>query len=315
MKTLVAAVCLAFLFPPPARALLSRPDAQPTAAQPAPVVPALQQVAVIGASISAGIGLDRSSNPFAGEKSKLQLAQIVDASILGAHDAPWNGADFNFFSSPEAIAKRSAADAKAEKPSALVALDYCFWLAYGPGSDEKREARLEVGLKSLEAFTCPVLVGDLPDFRGAGTNPLFLPKESIPPAETLARLNKRLYAWADARKNVIVVPQAEFLRKLIADEPITVGATTYEPGSKPRLLQADNLHTTLEGTCALWIAAVEAWRAHSPELPAAAFLIDAPALAVKAEELAQAAPTKKGKGKAPKSGKDPGKKQKIGAGS
>ncbi|MCY2960983.1 MAG: hypothetical protein NTY35_12535 [Planctomycetota bacterium] len=274
-------------------------------------VPVLQHLAIVGASVSAGIGLDPTANPFAGEKSKLQLAQIVDASITGPHEVPHNGADFNFFSSPEAIAKRSAADAKAAKPTALVAIDFLFWMGYGPGGDEKREERVATGLKLLEAFTCPVLVGDLPDFRGAGTNPMYLPKESIPSAEALARINKRIYEWSKDRKNVVIVPMAEMLRKLIADEPFTVAGTTFEKGSKPRLLQADNLHTTLEGTCALWALAVEAWRKTDATMPADALLVDIPALVEKAQQPAAGATS--GKVKAKKA-KPAAKKEKAGAG-
>lgn len=278
-------------------------------------VPALQQIAVIGASVSAGIGLDPTANAFAGEKSKLQLAQIVDASILAPHAAPFNGADFNFFSSPEPIAKRSAASAKAAKPSALVAIDYLFWLGYGPGSDAKRADRVDAGLKLLESFTCPVLVGDLPDFHGAGTNPMYLPPSSIPPAEAIAAMNKRIYAWAKEHKNVVMVPMGEMLRKVIVDEEFTVAGTTFGKGSKERLLQPDNLHTTLEGTCGLWALAVEAWRAADPTLPAEAFLIDIPALAKKAEEVAaNAAPAKEKKGKKAERVKPVPKKEKAGTG-
>jgi hypothetical protein len=108
-------------------------------------------------------------------------------------------------------------------------------------------------------------------------------------------MNKRLAAWAKDRKNVVLVPMAEMLRKLIVDEPLTVAGTTYGQGSKARLLQADNLHTTLEGTCALWLLAVEAWRAQDPTLPADAILMDVPALVAKAQ--AAPAPPQKGKAK------------------
>jgi len=287
------------------------PTAPAPAAKAAVAVPALQRCAVVGASVSAGFGLDPGANAFAGEKSKLQMAQIVDASIAGPHETPHNGADLNFFSSPEGIAKRAAADAKAARPTALVAIDYLFWMGYGPGGDEKREERVATGLKHLEAFACPVLVGDLPDFRGAGTNPMYLPKESIPSAEALAAMNKRIYAWALDRKNVVIVPMAEMLRKLITDEPFTVGGTLFDKGSKPRLLQADNLHTTLEGTCALWALAVEAWRKADATIPEDAFLIEVPTLAKKAAEARESAAPVKGKAKKTKPA---AKKEKAGAG-
>ncbi len=288
---LLLPLLLAATFQPIARTVLETESAPKAVA----AVPALKHLAVIGASVSAGIGLDPTANAFAGEQSKVQLAQIVNASILAPHDEPHNGADFNFFSSAEPIAKRSAAAAKAAKPTALVAIDYLFWLGYGPGSDSSRADRLDAGLKLLEGFTCPVLVGDLPDFHGAGTSPMYLPKSSIPPSEALSAMNKRVYAWAKEHKNVVVVPMAEMLRKVIADEEFTVGGTTYGKGSKSRLLQADNLHTTLEGTCGLWALAVEAWRAADPTLPAEAIAIDVPALAKKVEAAAAAAPAPKGK--------------------
>lgn len=312
-QQLFSSFVFAFALTVPAAALAGdSPGAAATATKKAEVA-AWKHVAVIGASVSAGMGLDPTSNPFAGEKSKVQLAQIVDAAIVPEHDAPWNGADLNFFLSPEAIAKRSAADAKAEKPTALVAIDYLFWLGYGNGSDEKRLARVEAGLKLLDAFTCPVLVGDLPDFHGAGTNPLYLPKESIPSAESLAQMNKAVYGWAKEHKNVVIVPMAEMLRKVIVDEPITVGGVTFEKGSKSRLLQGDNLHTTLEGTCALWCIAVEAWRVVDPTIPADAFLANPTELAKKVAAAAPSVPEAKAKRAKPAKAK-PKKEEKVGTG-
>ncbi len=298
-------VLIPLLLALPLRSIALEPGGTGTEPKSVAAVPALAKIAVLGASVSAGFGLDPTANPFAGDQSRVQIAQIVDASILAAHGAPHNGADLAFFTAPEAVGKRSIAAAKAEKPTAIVAIDFLFWMGYGAGSDDKRADRLDAGLKQLETFECPVLVGDLPDFRGAGTNPMYLPPSSIPPAEAIASMNKRIYSWAKEHKNVVIVPMGEMLRKVIVDEEFTVAGTTFGKGSKARLMQADNLHTTLEGTCGLWAIAVEAWRAADPTLPAEAFLIDIPALAKKTEEAAANAAPAKGK-PAPAKGK-PGK--------
>jgi hypothetical protein len=147
-------------------------------------------------------------------------------------------------------------------------------------------------LAMLEPFTCPILLSDLPDFNASKPDPMMLPPQSIPPAETIAALNKVIVDWAKARKNVVLVPQGEMLRKLIADEEIQAAGNTYPKGSRSRLMQADGLHTTLEGTCAMWVTAVDAWRAADPALPADAILLDVAKLTGKVQGAA--APAKAG---------------------
>ena len=262
-----------------------------TTAAAAPRVDALQRIAVVGASLSAGFGLDPTANPLTGQESKLQLAQIVDASIVGPHEPVHNGATMMFFTAPEPTGKRALAEAMSAKPTALVALDYLFWMGYGPGNDAKREERVKSALAMLEPFTCPILLSDLPDFNASKPDPMMLPPQSIPPAETLVKLNQQIADWAKDRKNVVLVPQGEMLRKLIADEEIKAGGNTYAKGSRAKLLQADGLHTTLEGTCAMWVTAIDAWRAKDPTLPAEALLLDVPKLA---EKSAAAPPAKAG---------------------
>ncbi len=282
MRTLcLAALCLIALPP----ALFAGDTTATTAAR----VPVLQRVAIVGASMSAGFGLDPEANPMMGQESGLQLAQIVEASIVGPHEPVRNGATMMFFTAPEPTAKRALAEAKAAKPTLLVALDYLFWMGYGPGSEAKREDRVKSALAMLEPFTCPILLSDLPDFNASLPDPMMLPKESIPPAEVIVKLNKQIREWAKDRKNVVVVPQGEMLRKLIADEEIKAGGNTFEKGSRARLLQKDGLHTTLDGTCAIWVSAIDAWRAQDPALPADALLLDV----VKMAEKSKAAPAAK----------------------
>ncbi|MBI5434637.1 MAG: hypothetical protein HZA52_17530 [Planctomycetes bacterium] len=243
----------------------------------------LAKVAIVGASVSAGFGLDPSADPMLGEKSKVTLARIVDASILGAHATPVDQSDLMFFTAAKASAKRAVKNAAAAKPSMLVALDYVFWLGYGDGDPKQRLDRLADGLKALESVRCPVLLGDFPDFNGTTVDPMMLPPNSIPSKETVAKLNAACRAWAQGRDNVIVVPVSELFRKLAAGEAIEVGGNALGADARARLMQRDGLHTTLEGTCALWALGVDTWLATKPAgVDAQSLLLDVPALAKKA---------------------------------
>ena len=84
--------------------------------------------------------------------------------------------------------------------------------------------------------------------------------------ETIAKLNERLAAWAKDRKNVIVVDMAALVAKVQQGEEIRVGANLYEKGKAIELLQPDKLHTTLEGTTAMWAYAVETLAAARKDL-------------------------------------------------
>lgn len=241
---------------------------------------ALGKVVIVGASVSAGYGLDPRADAFQGQTSRLRLAQIVDASIVGAHPAPLDESDILFFSAAQATAKRIAKEASASKPTLVVALDYLFWLGYGAGDEQERVERLEVGLKALEGVKGTVLLGDLPDFNGVRVDPFMLPKESIPPASVIAKLNEKCAGWAKKRKNVVVVPVASLFTRLSKGEAFAVRGNSFDASARSRLMQADGLHTTLEGTCALWVLAVDAWLATNPAgIDEAAFVFDVAELA------------------------------------
>lgn len=256
----------------------------------------LAKVAIVGASVSAGYGLDPSAAPALGETSKVNLARIVDASIVGAHATPIDQSDLMFFAAAKATAKRSVKAAVAAKPSLVVALDYVFWFGYGDGDPKQRLERLADGLKVLESARCPVLLGDFPDFNGAKVDPMMLPPSSIPSKDVLAKLNAACRAWAQGRENVIVVPVGELFRKLAAGETLEVGGNALGADARARLMQRDGLHPTLEGTCALWALAVDAWLATKPlDVDASALLLELGPLAAKAGAAPDAAGASKSK--------------------
>lgn len=255
--------------------------------------PVLRRVAVLGASVSAGFGLDPELDLFSGQESALRLATVVDASIVGAHDAPVDRATMAFFMRPADVARKTAKEAAEAKPSMVVALDYLFWMTYGrrdPGDPK----RFEAGLKELEVFTCPVLVGDLPDFNGVEVSPMMLPPQAIPPKETLVKQNERLREWAKAHANVVVVPVRDMFAKLVADQAIELRGNKFGAGAKRQLMQVDGLHTTLDGTSALWVLALDTWLATKPQgVDAKALEFDVPTLVRKAQ-AAKAAQAKGG---------------------
>lgn len=300
MKTPLALLAaLAFVLVP----LLRADTPPPKAPAPAP----LAKPAVIGASVSAGVGLDTTADPFQGQESKLRLSNVVDASIVGTHDAILDLASFMFFSAPKPTAKKSAKEVVEAKPSLVVAIDYLFWLGFGPGDEKARLERIEDGLKALEAVKSPLLLGDLPDFNGVTVSRMMLAPESIPTRDVLAHLNARIAEWAKKRSNVVVVPIEETFRKLNAGEEFTVRGNAFGKDARAKFMQKDGLHTTLEGTCALWVVAVDAWLATKPAgVEEKDFVLDVAQLVAKApsaggatqDDKKPAKPTKPAKKKA-----------------
>lgn len=243
-------------------------------------VAALQHIAVMGASLSAGMGLD-PQNPFT---PKLNLSKVVEASLKGAHDPVMQQASLMFFMDPIGSASTLTTAVKAGQPTLIVGLDYLFWFGYGSRmpNEADRLALLEKGLETLEDLACPILVGDFPDMSLAlKVSQPVLPPDALPSPEALKKLNARLRAWAATRKNVIVLPVAELTAKLVAGEEIRVRGNLWPKGSMKALMQADALHTTLEGTTLLWIAAVDKLLAVRKEIPAEVFDLDARSILLK----------------------------------
>jgi hypothetical protein len=251
----------------------------------AAAVPALERVAVIGASMSAGFRLDGNTDPFAA--STIDLAKIVDASLNVKHEPIVNQASGMFFADPRGTGQSTMKALAEAKPTLVVALDYLFWFGYGMKKEEQRVPQLEAALEALGKLTCPILLGDLPDMSLASKvpDPVFgrpmLQPEMLPQPATLEKLNEKIAAFAQAHENVVLVPLATLTAKLQADEEVVVRANKYPKGSIDKLMQADRLHTTLEGTCAVWVVALDTWLGKTKDLPAQAFELDVAKLAKK----------------------------------
>jgi hypothetical protein len=102
-----------------------------------------------------------------------------------------------------------------------------------------------------------------------------LTKTQVPPPESLEALNRRVRAWAAKDPRRMVVRVADLMRKLRADEEFALRRNTWYRGSLAFLLQKDRLHTTLQGSIALWIHALDELVRAQPGIPETAFVWDA----------------------------------------
>jgi hypothetical protein len=265
-------------------------------------VPALRRIVVLGASLSHGYGLEKDAG------AKLALADVVDASLRADHDPVRSKTSLLFFTDPLPTGKAQVAAAAAENPTLVVGIDYLFWFGYGFFPSEKdRLAMLEKGLAELEAFECPVLVGDFPDVSDAVGIPKdaqhpgragLLAAEQVPGADARKKLNDRLRAWAAGRKNVVVLPLADLVAHLHGTEDLEIHGNHWPKSALDGLVQGDHLHPTLEGTIALWIGAQDAIVAGRSDVPASAFDWDAGSISKRVHETVAARKAAKEKAKA-----------------
>lgn len=224
--------------------LACRPGLAPeaSAAPPALLHPgALERLAVVGASLSDGYQLQHD------------LARVLDALVVPAHQPPAKSATLFFFANPLQTAPDELELVELDDPSALVAVDFLFWFGYGTvnaqggaiASEGERLELLETGLELLADLDLPIVVGDFPDM--SDSIGLMLTEAQVPEPETLERLNARLRAWAAERTNVAVVPLASTVETLRSGRAFTLAGLSYPERSTQRLLQADQLHPTQEG--------------------------------------------------------------------
>lgn len=225
---------------------LLEPPVEPAAPAPPTLDPALfERVVVIGASASEGslVGLDLGEEEF-------RFARIIEEAVLTNSSIAYDGADLFLFLNAEGTAATTVPPALATAPTLVVAPDFLFWFFYGPArSLEHRYERLETGLDWLEKFSCPVLVGDIPDMRGAEGG--MIPVRSFPPAESFARANERIAAWAAEDVDRVLVPLDQHKRDLDSGQAFDVHGFTWDPDEQGDLLLADELHPNLEGSAVL----------------------------------------------------------------
>ena len=150
---------------------------------------------------------------------------VFDALMRTKHDEPLSLGDRFFAIDIAAATREQVATALDWKPTIVFALDFLVWPAYLPRSELLTAAQKEAAalasvndaLAQLDAFTCPVVVGDVPDLRTTIATTLDRAFELAPTARTA--VNARIHAWCAERANRVVAPFAQFSTFAAAGAP------------------------------------------------------------------------------------------------
>jgi len=170
------------------------------------------------------------------------------------------------FSNPLKIGKKQIEGCKKRKADMVVAVDFPFWFAYGyVGKPElaQRMNRLEMCLNYLKGLGVPVIIGDLPNMKGAARR-MVNPKQ-IPSEEMLVKLNARLKKFADGNDKITIVPMSHIVKQLKhegVELPLKDGPLKTAPRA---LLQGDHLHATRLGMALLSYQLQDTLRQHFPK--------------------------------------------------
>ena len=126
-------------------------------------VPALERVAVLGASVSDGFGLDQELGV------RTVLADVIEATLKTGYDPVLSKASGFFFMDPVKSSREEVEAAQAKNATLIVGLDYLFWFGYGRvAAEQDRPARFEKGLALLETLFDRFVQGAGENLRGHG---------------------------------------------------------------------------------------------------------------------------------------------------
>lgn len=206
------------------------------------------RIVLIGASASAGFV---ASEPLGGPATlQCRLNRYLDAAIVAPHEPVRNFASSLFFIQPEAEGERQVGVAVDRHPTLVIGVDFLFWFCYGEGqTDQDRLRRFETGLRLCQEFSCPLVLGDLPDASRASEQ--MLSASQIPSRAALRAANQRLHAWAGSRSNVVVVGLSNFMATVVTNRALNLHGHVLAQGTTSRLLQEDGLHPSPPGCAAL----------------------------------------------------------------
>lgn len=237
----------------------NRPTVDPTPSLPrqASTNSPWERIVLIGASVTAGF---TESEPFGGPKTHpLRLNRYVDAALAVPHEPARNLASAFVFLQPESASRKQIDDALRAQPTLVLGLDFLFWFCYGDGNtDDERLQRFNQGLKLLESFKCPVVLGDLPD-ASAAVNRQLRP-DQIPTPRALAAANRRLREWAAGRHQVAILPLSSFMRTTLRNQSLRVHRQVLPAGKTLGLLQADRLHPSATGAAFLAVTLLDTFQ-------------------------------------------------------
>jgi hypothetical protein len=213
------------------------------------------RVVVIGASASGGFVI---TEPFGGTNTdRCKLHRYLDAAITVPHTPVKNFGSSLFFLNPDQLATQQIDDATNSHATLVVAVDFLFWFCYGDGlSDAERAQHLESGLKQLERIPCPLVIGDIPDASSA-TNTGIISADQVPSEAARRAANERIKQWAQSH-HAAVVPLAEFMREVKANEAVKMHDGVLPAGKTRSLMQADGLHPNPRGAAVLSLGILDA---------------------------------------------------------
>jgi len=219
----------------------------------------LERVAVTGASVTAGWGVQ--TPPIKGEFGgyPINLKHIVDAMILAPHEEVAYFGEPMFFTRPVVYGSKLIDEITEYDPTLIVAVDYLFWFAYGNvgfAGEKYRINKFKEGLSILENIQSHLIIGNIPDVRKAIGK--VLSASQVPAVETIQKMNNMLRSWALLHPKVKVLNVYELYKDLLDDATLTTNSYTWPAGSQEKLLQKDMLHTTFEGTVAVSLVVADA---------------------------------------------------------
>jgi len=223
------------------------------------------RIVVIGASVSHGYTRNEA---FGGPTTeRLALDRYLDAALLAPHEPVRNVASAMFFVLPDDMGHTQIREALTTNPTLVIGIDFLFWFCYGHGgTDQDRLNHFEKGLKLLESIPCPLIVGDIPDASAAVNR--MISRDEMPSRKTREAANRRLREWAAEHKQVTIVPIAEFMRAVAANEKLTVHSHVFASGTTGGLLQGDRLHPNQRGSALLAISILDTFLEEHPSLAA-----------------------------------------------
>jgi hypothetical protein len=232
--------------------------AAPIAAQDSDAAHLLDRVAVVGASLSAGL----AAPPIA---TTLRAGLRADTAVLDV-------SSITFFQAPLANGRAQVDAAIAHRPSLTLALDFLFWFAYASASPDQRRASLAEGLALLAPLPGTLVLGDLPDMRNASAR--ILDPSAVPSPAELAAMNAQIRAWAAARPHTLVLPFAEWTAPLVTGADVELAPGERVPARD--LMFLDGLHPNALGAWHL-LDLVDRALEHDLAVPAAALRLPRPA--------------------------------------
>lgn len=233
----------------------------------AAVIAPWSRIAIIGASASDGFG---ARMDFVHEdrpvRRRVTMSRIIETitpgDVVAAH------ASSMFFLNPTTVGSNQLQRAIDAAPTAIIAIDWLFWYGYGSQDKDGHPLReesqrlelLDAALAMLEPVECLLVLGDYPDMSPAVGG--MLGRAQMPAAETLNALNTRLRDWAAERDNVVIVSMDALIDNVRNGRGFTIdrpnGSFEVPGNSESVLLQADQLHPTVDGMIAIAQAVVAA---------------------------------------------------------